>query len=330
MMFAVSSCKDDDEADLVGNWVDRYNFEGVARSGAVTFTIGDKAYVVSGYDGVERKWLNDCWEFDAEKNQWTSMDAFPAIGRTGACAFAVNEKGYVIGGNDGDNAVKLKDVWEFNPKAPAGTQWTQKNDFASTARYGAVAFAVNNTGFVCSGYDGNNLKDLWKYNPDSDSWTQCASIPGSKRYNASVFIIDNIVYLVGGNSNNTWVDDFWAYDYSTDSWTEKRDINDNNEDESFDNDYTTIPRQNGVAFTIGKLGYYATGDRNGSAVNTTWEYNPATDLWIEKTAFEGAARTQAIGFTINDRGFVLLGKSGSSYFDDVWEFKPTEEYEKNY
>lgn len=328
MMFAVTSCTDDDEEDLVGNWVDRYEFEGVARSGAVSFVIDNKAYVVSGYDGVDREWLQDCWSFDAEKNQWTRVDSFPAIGRTGACAFAVDGKGYVIGGYDGDNAVKLKDVWEFDPSAPAGSQWTQKNDFASTARYGAVAFTVNNTGYVCGGYDNSYLKDLWQYDPNSDTWTAKASMPGSKRMNASVFVIDDIAYVMGGSNNSKPVDDFWAYDYVTNTWAEKRDINDN-DDASFDDDYTTIPRQNGVTFVINGYGYIASGDISSSPLNTTWEYNPSTDLWTEKTALEGTSRTQAIGVTLNNRGFVLLGKSGSSYFDDVWEFKPFEEYDEN-
>ncbi len=330
-MGVISSCKDDDANDLIGDWEDFHDFEGVARMGATTFTIDNNAYVVSGYNIVKDEYLKDCWQFDAEKNQWISMDPFPGNGRVDACAFSVNKKGYIIGGTNGKTDEQYKDVWEFDPTATTGNQWVQKNDFSNTPRYGAVSFTVNNTGYVCSGYDGGNYyKDLWQYNSNNDTWIQKASIPGSKRFNASVFVINNIAYVLGGSNNGLTVDDFWAYDYTNDTWTEKHDINDNNEDEGFDNDYTTIPRENGVTFVINNLGYFATGERNGSAVNTTWEYNPVTDLWIEKTAFEGAARTQAIGFTINDRGFVLLGKSGSSYFDDVWEFKPTEEYEKNY
>lgn len=320
MMFAVSSCDDDNEDDLVGNWVDRFEFEGVARSHAVTFAIGSKAYVVSGYDGVEREYLQDCWEFDSEKNQWTKMDSFPGIGRRDACAFAVNGKGYVVGGYDGENETKLKDVWEFDPVANA---WTQKKDFVASARYGATAFSVNNTGYLCGGFDGSHLKDLWQYDPASDNWLQKASLPGSKRYNANVFVIDDIAYVFGGNNNNTYVDDFWAYDYSTDTWTPKRDIADTNDDASYDNDYKSIVREAGATFVINGYGYVATGYRQG-VINTTWEYNPATDLWTEKTALEGTARTNAIGITINNRGFILTGRSGNSYFDDVWEFHPFE------
>ncbi|MGE0076805.1 MAG: Kelch repeat-containing protein [Bacteroidales bacterium] len=328
MMFAVSSCNDDDAEDLVGNWVDRYEFEGVARSHAVSFTIGDKAYVVSGYDGVEREYLQDCWEFNPESNQWTRMDSFPGIGRTGSCAFVVNGKGYVVGGYDGENEDKLKDVWEFNPSAAKGSQWSAKNDFVGTARYGAVAFTVNGSGYICSGYDGSHLKELWQYDPTGDSWNQKASIPGSKRYNASVFVINDIAYVFGGNSNGQYVDDFWAYDYSTDTWTAKRDIADNDDDNSYDDDYDSIVRECGATFVINGYGYVATGYSNG-VINTTWEYDPSTDLWTEKTGLEGTARTNAIGITVNNRGFILTGRASSSYFDDVWEFHPFEDQVDN-
>lgn len=72
-------------------------------------------------------------------------------------------------------------------------------------------------------------------------------------------------------------------------------------------------------------GYYTCGT-NGALLKTTWEYDPATDLWDEKTGFEKTVRTGAIGATVNGRGLILTGKSGSSYLDDINEFYPNDEY----
>jgi N-acetylneuraminic acid mutarotase len=125
VLLMAPSCGDDnDDEDLVGNWVSRYDFEGVARSHGITFTIGDKAYVVSGYDGDSRVRLQDCWEFDPVKNQWIKKASFPGVGRTSAVGFAVNGRGYVATGYDGTN--KLKDLWEYDPESD---QWAQKNSF---------------------------------------------------------------------------------------------------------------------------------------------------------------------------------------------------------
>ena len=200
-------------------------------------------------------------------------------------------------------------------------------DFPGSARYGSVAFSANEKGYILGGYDGNYLKDLWEYDPSANSWSQKSSLPGSKRMNAAAFVIDNIAYVCTGVENATYPADFWAYDASADTWTKKRDIA-NNSDESYDDDYTSIVRENAVAFVINGLGYVATGD-NSSVNATVWEYDPATDLWKRKTDFEGAARLNAVGFTVSNRGFVVTGKTGSTYLDDIWELEPYSTYNKN-
>ncbi len=323
MLLLLSSCSSDDSSeDLVGNWVNRFSFEGKARSYAISFTINDKAYIISGYDGDERVRLQDTWEFDPTNNSWLKKANFPGVGRTSAIGFSVNGKGYIGCGYDGDN--KLKDFWEYDPTTDS---WSKKSEFSGSARYGSVAFSVGGKGYVMGGYDGNYLKDLWEYDPTSNAWTPKTSLPGNKRFNAMSFVIDNIAYVVGGNNNGTYIDDFWAYDASSDTWAKKRDIADNS-DESYDDDYGTIDRQNAVTFVINGLGYLATGD-NGGLTSSVWEYDPTTDLWQDKTPFEGAARNCAVGITVQNRGFVLLGKSSSLYFDDIWEFQPFAEYDEN-
>lgn len=79
---------------------------------------------------------------------------------------------------------------------------------------------------------------------------------------------------------------------------------------------------------INGKGYIATGD-NGSLISTVWEYEPTTDLWTQKTDFQGSARNNAVSFSINNRGFVATGKTGSQYIDDVWEFEPYAEDNEN-
>ena len=186
------SCKNnDDDADLVGNWVEEPEFDGRPRANAVSFVIDGKAYMVGGYDGKD--YFNDTWEYNPEDKQWRQQEAFPGTPRTSAVGFAVNGKGYMGTGSDGD--LKLKDMWEFNP---TGTpQWVQKADFDGKARYGALAFSVGDFGFLGTGYtDDGAEKDMWKYNPADDSWTQVSSLAGSKRYYATVFVINNIAYIL--------------------------------------------------------------------------------------------------------------------------------------
>ena len=317
-LLILSACGDDDDEDLVGNWVELGDFEGVPRADAVGVSLDGKAYVATGYDGED--WLTDLWEYQPGQDYWKQKAEFPGAARVGAVGFGVGGKLYVGTGYDG--TFKLKDFYEFDPVA---NEWTRIADFEGTARYGAIAMTIGDKGYVGSGDDSNYLKDFWEYDPSTGAWTQMVSM-GTKRRDAMAFVIDGIGYVCGGYSNG-YVDDFEKYDPATNSWTRLRDISDAT-DEDFDDDYSIV-RTNGAAFVMNGKGYIATGGRSTTG-DEVWEYNPATDLWIEKTGLYeegtgGADRMEAVGFTIDNVGYITTGRNSSYYFYDVWRFEPNAE-----
>jgi N-acetylneuraminic acid mutarotase len=319
ILLLVSGCgkdKNNSETVLIGNWIELSDFEGVQRSDAVAFSIGNKAYVGTGYDGSDR--LNDFWEYDPQLNNWTRKADFPGAPRNGAVGFGTDTKGYIGTGYDGVN--KLKDFWEYDP---ATDKWVQISDFGGSARYGAVAFPLNNKGYVGTGYDGNALKDCWEYDPATNQWAQKISLGGGKRRDAVAFVIAGKGYICTGLDNGVYEDDFWEYDPVADKWNKKRSISDKS-DESYDDDYTSITGTNKVAFSINGKGYIATGGA-GTAGTAVWEYDPQSDLWTPKTALEASARIEAVGFSIGDLGYVVTGRNSSLYFDDLWGFAPNSE-----
>ena len=316
----VTACDDDDDDDeLVGNWVELSPFDGLPRNGAVGFSIGSKGYLGTGYDGDDR--LNDFWEYDPSRNAWTQKADFPGVPRNSAVAFSASGKGYVGTGYDGDN--KLNDFYEYNPST---NQWTQIADFGGSPRYSAVAFSIDDIGYVGTGYDGNYNKDFWTYDPATGVWKSIISLGGKKRRDAVGFSIDGKGYVCTGIDNGTYLNDMWEYDTDTKNWIRKNYITDYT-DEDFDDDYTSITGIDKVAFTVNHKGYLATGGQ-GSVGTIVWEYDPVTDLWIEKTEFEGSARIDAVAFSIGDRGYVMTGRSSSYYFYDIWAFDPDDEYEE--
>jgi N-acetylneuraminic acid mutarotase len=314
-LLVLSCSDDDDDDDLLGNWVRMSDFDGAARGNAAAFSIGEKGYLCTGWDGRDR--LNDLWEYDSQMNYWIQKASLPATARHSATAFSIGSKGYVCLGNDGYD--HLNDLWEYDPEQ---NLWSQKSNFPGTPRYGAVGFSVGDRGIVGSGYDRNHLKDFYSYNLGDDSWEQIP-FPGMKRLGASVFVIGNNAYLVGGANNEQLVYDFWMFNGDSFTWEQKRDIA-NTSDDSYDDDYT-ISRAYGVAFSINSLGYFTTGER-GALNNNVWEYNIVTDLWQKKTSFEGAARSGAVAFSLGSTAFVATGRSSSYRFDDLYEFHPFEEY----
>ncbi|HEV8283960.1 MAG TPA: kelch repeat-containing protein [Chitinophagaceae bacterium] len=311
---------DDSDEDVIGNWIRSSDFDGNARSEAATFVIGDYAYLATG--STDRERFKDLWEYNLSRQYWSQKADLPGVARNSAVAFTIGSKGYIGTGYDGAN--KLNDFWEYDPTL---NQWTQKADFGGTARYDAIGFSVNDKGYISCGFDGNYLKDLWQYDPSSNQWSQKASIGGTKRSAASVFVINNKAYICSGNNNGSALNDLWMYDASSDNWTEKRKLS-NVSDESYDDDYSNIARYNGVVVVMNNYAYLTTGE-NGSIISNTWMYDPTSDVWTKKTAFEGTARTGAAAFSLSDRGFVLTGRSGSLSFDNAYEFHPADEQNDN-
>ncbi len=196
------------------------------RRNAVSFTIGSRGYICSGYDN-DFQYSKECWAFDpngGDNNSWIQQ-ASMGKGRIDAVAFAAAGKGYVLTGWQGNTAEPLfKDFWAFDPAIAPNGQWTQKDDFPGVARAHAVAFSfpAENRGFVSTGWSGANfqLSDLWEYNPTDEIWTRKADLPQVKLRNAVGLAIEatNKAYVGAGGRTTQGPgcadlqDNFWEYD----------------------------------------------------------------------------------------------------------------------
>jgi N-acetylneuraminic acid mutarotase len=330
-----------------GNWIYRGDFVGAARSEAVVFVIGNYAYIGTGIDNNFNRY-NDLWQLQVVGDScvWFQLaSAVNMVPRNSAVAFTINGQGYVGTGTNG--AVPYSDFWQYNPTT---NQWNQIASVGDSAtgfapRVDAVAFGIQTAGTQGMGYvgTGNNLvtylKDFWAYDPSTNAWSAEVSFNGYKRTAAVSFVYKNCGYLTTGlGTSGASVSDFWKFDPSqpdSSKWTELRHIQ-KYSTETYDNAYTTIIRYNAVSFVLtgvksdggGDKAYVTTGI-NGPLNDNTWEYDFATDLWVEKTPFVQAARQGAVGFSLQNRGFVALGIGGSANFQDVNEFLPDEVYNSN-
>ena len=297
-------CSKSSTVSTLGDWRRRSDLEGVARTAAVDFVIGDVAYVGTGTNADNER-LNDFWAYNATRNTWTQVANFAGVARNAAVGFSVGNKGYVGTGLNA-NSDRLNDFWAYDPTA---NKWTRIADFAGTGRRNAVAFTIGNKGYVGTGFDGNYLKDFWSYDPAMNTWQKTASYGGAKRLGAVSFVINNLAYVGTGNNNGSAEKDWWAYDAAQDLWIQK---------DNFTSD-ELISRSYGVGFAIGSRGYVTLGDGSG----VVWQYDPVADSWATLGTFEGTTRQYALGFAINGKGYVTTGSSGTARFDDLWDFDPT-------
>ncbi len=197
----------------------------------------------------------------------------------------------------------------------AQNTWTRKADFGGGYIDGAVGFSIGSKGYIGTGW---LKKDFWEYNPSTNTWTQKANFGGAARGYAVGFSIGSKGYIGTGMSgvsgpNPVITKDFWEYDPAANTWTRKA-------------DFGGTARFWAVGFSIGSKGYIGTGDISSSGSNPVftkdfWEYDPATNTWIQKADFGGTARSVAVGFSIGSKGYIGTGYS-SINTEDFWEYDP--------
>ena len=243
-------------------WMQKADFGGTARSGAVGFSIGSKGYIGTGRDGSSNK--GDFWEYDSSANTWTQKADFGGTARTYAVGFSIGSKGYIGTGTGGNS--RPKDFWEYDPAANA---WTQKADFGGTPRYAAVGFSIGSKGYIGTGWDATCTRSFWEYDPATNAWTQKADFGGTARWFAVGFSIGSKGYIGTGVYSffGPVHKDFWEYDNIANTWTQKA-------------DFGGTVRAYAVGFSIGGKGYTGTGNSGAAPVNSyykdLWEYSPTT------------------------------------------------------
>jgi|GEM_PF-1807694 len=283
-----------------GTWKQSTELRGSSRDGAVGFSIGNRGYIGTGYDGA---WRSDFWEYNPDTDTWRQRAVFGGGDRRGAVGFSIGNRGYI---GTGYNRSWRKDFWEYNPST---NSWTQKAEFPGQARESAVGFSIGTRGYIGTGWEGQNLRDFWEYNPDNNSWTRKADFGGTARAAAVGFSIGDRGYI-GTGYDGEWKRDFWEYNPSSNAWTRKA-------------DFGGTARLGAVGFSIGEKGYIGTGldiDWAGKKKDM-WEYNPSSNSWKQKSNFGGVTRLGAVGFSIGTKGYLGTGWVGFTE-RDFWEFDP--------
>ncbi|MEO6315193.1 MAG: kelch repeat-containing protein [Chitinophagaceae bacterium] len=84
----------------------------ILRSNAVSFVLGDKAYVSTG-ENVSI--LKTTWEYDFASDVWILKTPWEGLERTGAVGFAVKNRGFIVTGRN--STYRFDDMREFLPNA---------------------------------------------------------------------------------------------------------------------------------------------------------------------------------------------------------------------
>lgn len=290
------------------DWTKGADFPGTARSGAVSFVIGDTAYIGTGTNGTA--YYNDFYKFDKTKGTWSQIKNFPGESRYGAVSFVLNGEAYV--GTGYNNTSKyLMDFYKYNP---IYGEWHPVADFGGSARYLAVAFSIGNKGFVGTGIDAvDESSNFYSYDPSNDSWTAVAGLSTSKKRKSAVgFSINNKGYIASGLYHDDYTtfifSDVQEFDPSTNTWKEKVFA-----------DSKLSNKQGAAVFTMDNKAYLVGGsntrstilfDPSNSSLSTLAPIGPSTE----------SKRSNPIAFSLGSIGYAGLGYNTIEK-NDIWNYK---------
>jgi N-acetylneuraminic acid mutarotase len=190
--------------------------------------------------------------------------------------------------------------------------WRQLEDFPGGERYKGAAFAVNGKGYAGLGTKMHNdiQKDLWEFNPATESWTRVADFPGLPRIWPFVFQNSSHGFVGGGQSLDDPAQvpyfDFYKYNPLTNSWSQL--TNAPTVEKSYAVSYSSTSETMHVAnLSPGKI----------------WKYNSLNNSWSEPYTGEGITNHTPMTFSINGKTYLVGGNilyTGTS--NEVWEYDP--------
>lgn len=301
-----------------GTWIQKANFSGTARCGAVGFSIGNKGYIGTGRRLTSPYYVNDFWEWNQATNVWTQKANFPGGTRQYATGFSIGTKGYIGTGVNGYGSDFWNDFWEWDQNS---NTWTQKADFPGLPRQKATGFSIGNKGFIGTGE--NNLytfQDFWEWDQNTDTWIQRSNFGPGERSSAVGFSIGSKGYIATGYNYSASQQDLWEWDAFVNTWTQKA-------------NFPGTPRQGAIGFSIGAKAYVGSGTditgNGGGPRQDFWEWDQSSNNWVQKDSVPGGLREVAVGFSIGSKGYVGTGgfiiNFSPTYLKDFWEFDPTVE-----
>ncbi len=335
-------------------WEEMYEYPNTSGEGGISFAYKDEIYVGVTRDkfGVDKEIL----KYSPITGEWTKFIDYPT-NASGCVAFVIehvkvnigvwSDYLYVGGGyrvNDKGKIEYLKDFYRLTLDKPNNKTWVKmkggKSEFPGLPRRNAIAFTINNRGYVGLGdtKQGIVLDDLYELDPTKSNaqspygtWREVARFKGGDRTGASSFTIKNSAFICGGmdyvegQGGGKRYNDLWMY-RKTDpngkgAWVRK----------------TSMPgdaRAFACGLTIEEFGYVGTGETDNGLVNDFWRYNPFINRWEKIAQFLGVPRKFAIGQGVkygedDYRGYVGIGVSdktdepGEKNFQkDFYQYRP--------
>lgn len=156
------------------------------------FAINNRGFVYQG---------NQLAKYNPNTNSWSMCATAPMTFGQWTCSFVVEGSAFIKGGLQ---------LWEYKP---LHDQWLQRASFPGQSTGGSSGFAIEQHGYVTSGYVGSLsvvTDQVWSFHPATNTWQQEIEFDGAKRRFPVAFAIHDRGYI-GTGTNGVNFNDFWQF-----------------------------------------------------------------------------------------------------------------------
>ena len=155
------------------SWTQKASVAGAKRMAAISFVYDGIGYILGGTNNGEIQ--RDMYAYDPVTDSWTKKreiydysdddfdDDWGSIARHNGVAFVMGDYVYLT---TGESSSITSTTWRWDP---LNDTWLEKTAFEGTGRSGAVAFTLNDRGFVLLGRSGSLMLDnMFEFHPDDE------------------------------------------------------------------------------------------------------------------------------------------------------------------
>lgn len=273
----------------------------------VSFNI-DKDYYIGVWQYTDSPEMNGVVCRFKEDYGWSIVEKFPGRPRKGAVAFVIGGKAYVgLGVVVEKKSVDeyCTDFWQYDPVT---NSWDSLLfEFPGKGREGAVAFVLENKGYVGTGVTKDeeiggfhNLGDFYEFDPKV-GWSKLENASVNSRSFATTFTLNDEAYLCFGEKHR----DVLKFSVMDKKWKAMNPLKPDK--------FPDITRSNASSLVVeenGKQYAYVIG---GNATVWTCRYDPYQDQWSEVE--EGRIPKAHFFFSTGNQYYYINGIN-------TWEFIP--------
>lgn len=243
-------------------WTRMADFPGKPRVKAVAGVVDGKAYVGLGAIAAyqDSSLYRDWWQYNPTDDTWTQMTDFPDKARNDLFCATVNGKIYTTMGFDGGSRCRetycydpLTNTWSMLAKAPETYS-------------GKAGFSLGDDFYVGTGFRGNNLVRMFKYNTVNDRWSRIENIPHGRTLGCGLSVAGKGYVLLGrfwsgALNGGRLLNDVAEYDPITKGWTQLK-------------PFPGGARQNVAVFATENLGFVLMGEDDNERKADVWSFRP--------------------------------------------------------